>query len=389
MAHVHAELVYRNVECLERLFPGLANKRLVLWVENNLSQDLCSFLEYSAKTRWSRRRVVAMVKTEDSEGRKIPGVTTNKKGCLVEHALRALERNVFLVRQFSTQARIVHAKFAVLADGEDRAVADIVARIDADRAPAPLLHLGDDPVEQEEEREEQPPQRRRRRRRPSLSPPPPPAPATSGAVGPSRKRKRSTDEDDDDDDDDDEVDGMEDEDQGEAYEDDEDVSDDELDLDDPDGRGDSRGQRPHLRRSRPFRRRRQQKRRRKRRTLAFPDVSEMFPTEEDRKTVLKTLVRQADQYVYDPTTGSISGKRRKLGGIERDDMTTALLLALGWAHSNMTVIEDDQEVPVPVTRIWHDVAAANAATASHAARASTAYVAAARTGIGTGADHHG
>lgn len=261
MAHVHAELVFRNVECLETIFEGLRTKRVALWVENNMSQDLCSFLEFAAKTRWSRRREVAVVKTEDSEGRRIPGVTTNKKGCLVEHALRALERNVFLVHQFSTQSRLVHAKYSVLAEGEERAVADIIDRIDRG---------GGSPT------------------------------AAAGASTSAEAAEAG-------------------------------------------------------------------------RTRAFPDVSELLPTEDDRKSTLKTLVRQAEQYAYDPRTNSYSGKKRAsiaplaaAGAMhrERDDMTTALILGLGWLHSNMTVVEDAADLPVPVQRVWRGMAVGAAAASA-------------------------
>ena len=232
MAHVHAELVYRNVECLERLFDGLKSKRLVLWVENNLSQDLCSFLEMAVKNRWSTSRSVAMVKTENSEGRRVPGITTNKKGCLIGHALRALESNVFLARQFSTQARILESKYSLLAEGES-AVSRMLERIDDGDGGGGGGGGG-------------------------------------GAALPSNDRRRK-------------------------------------------------------------------------RAFSLPDISEVLPTEDDRKATLKTLVRQTDKFVYNPKTRHYSGK----GGGERDDMLSSLLHGLGWLHSRMNVILDDQ-LPVPV-----------------------------------------
>lgn len=367
MANVHAELIVRNVECLEKIFGGLKTKRLVLWVENNMSQDLCSFLEMAAKTRWSQRRVVAMVKSEDSEGRKIPGVTTNKKGCLVEHALRALERNVFLVQQFSTQARIVHQKFSVLAEGEDRAVAEIIDRIDRDRFPKAIPDTRDFSKsfsatvasaaatqkrgrrrrrrdrEDDEEKENDdddyydatvatPPSRRQReqqRRRPrrpkrfftddsssssSSSSSFSSSSSSSSSSGeeandaaPVAKRKRKK-----------------------KAIDDEQVADGQPRVES--------GRRAAI------------DLQRRQRTYAYPDVSAMLPTEEDRKTTLKTLVRQAEQYVYDPKGKTYSGK--KIG--ERDDMTTALILGLGWLHSNMSVVEDT-DLPVHVQRVWRSV----------------------------------
>ena len=57
-----------------------------------------------------------------------------------------------------------------------------------------------------------------------------------------------------------------------------------------------------------------------------------------------------EQYVYDPRAKTYSGK--KIG--ERDDMTTALILGLGWLHSDMSAVEDT-ELPVHEQEVWRGV----------------------------------
>lgn len=277
MSYVHAELIVRNVEYLESIFQGLKEKPVVLWVENNSSQAICHFLELAVKTRWCTRRRVGMIKSEDAEGRKIPGVTTSKKGCLVEYALQALERNVFLLEQFSTQARIVAAKYSVLDEGRDGAVNGIIDKIDRDYLPRQVV------------------------------------PATAAARRWRWQPRR----------------------QGQSNHQRGGVVVEELEESDYEEQDEEGGDGfPNVIR-----------RHRRRHACPFPDISDITPNEEDRKTTLKTLVRQMEHYAYDPKSKTYSGKK----GGNVDDLATTVLLALGWQFSNPSVVQDFA-LPVPVQR---------------------------------------
>ena len=130
MMAVHRDLILYNLRNLERTYPLLRRAEIALWIENNLTQDLCRALEIEIKRKYANTgRIVNMVKMQSTEGTVLPGVTTRHKKSLVQHTLSALVRCVYWVDQFSTMTDVIKERYAVLKDAGE-SVAEIVAHID-------------------------------------------------------------------------------------------------------------------------------------------------------------------------------------------------------------------------------------------------------------------
>lgn len=130
MTAIHRDLIIYNLRHLERTYPVLKRPEITVWIENNLTQDLCRALEIEIKLAYSQTgRIINVVKTQSTEGTVLPGITTRHKKSLVQHTLSALVRCVYFVDQFSTMKDIVKERYAVLKNpGES--VAELVAQLD-------------------------------------------------------------------------------------------------------------------------------------------------------------------------------------------------------------------------------------------------------------------
>lgn len=139
MTSIHRDLILYNLRHLERTYPILKRAEITVWIENNLTQDLCRALEIEIKLKYvNTGRIVNMVKTRSTEGTVLPGITTRQKKSLIQHTLSALVRCVYWVDQFSTMTDIVKERYAVLKTAGE-SVAEIVAHLDH---PTGLEHKG-------------------------------------------------------------------------------------------------------------------------------------------------------------------------------------------------------------------------------------------------------
>lgn len=130
MTAIHRDLIIYNLRHLERTYPILKRAEITVWVENNLTQDLCRALEMEIKLKYSSTgRIINMVKTRSTEGTVLPGITTRHKKSLIQHTLTALVRCVYFLDQFSTVGDIVKEQYAVLKNAGE-SVAEIVAHLD-------------------------------------------------------------------------------------------------------------------------------------------------------------------------------------------------------------------------------------------------------------------
>lgn len=130
MTAIHRDLVLYNLKNLERTYPMLRRPEITVWIENNLTQDLCRALEMEIKLRYvNTGRIVNMVKTQSTEGTILPGIATRQKKSIVQHALSAMVRCVYWVDQFSTMTDIIKERFAVLKTAGE-SVAEILAQLD-------------------------------------------------------------------------------------------------------------------------------------------------------------------------------------------------------------------------------------------------------------------
>lgn len=130
MTAIHRDLIIYNLRHLERTYPILKRAEITVWVENNLTQDLCRALEMEIKLKYSSTgRIINMVKTRSTEGTVLPGITTRHKKSLIQHTLTALVRCVYFLDQFSTVGDIVKERYAVLKNAGE-SVAEIVAHLD-------------------------------------------------------------------------------------------------------------------------------------------------------------------------------------------------------------------------------------------------------------------
>lgn len=103
MTAIHRDLILYNLRHLERTYPILKRAEITVWVENNLTQDLCRALEMEIKLKYGNTgRIINMVKTQSTEGTVLPGITTRHKKSLIQHTLTALVRCVYFLDQFST-----------------------------------------------------------------------------------------------------------------------------------------------------------------------------------------------------------------------------------------------------------------------------------------------
>lgn len=130
MTAIHRDLIIYNLRHLERTYPALKRAEVTVWVENNLTQDLCRALEMEIKLKYSNTgRIINMVKTRSTEGTVLPGITTRHKKSLIQHTWTALVRCVYFLDQFSTMGDIVKERYAVLKNAGE-SVAEIVAHLD-------------------------------------------------------------------------------------------------------------------------------------------------------------------------------------------------------------------------------------------------------------------
>ena len=130
MTAIHRDLILYNLRNLERVYPILKWAEITVWIENNLTQDLCCALEMEIKMKYANTgRTINMVKTKSTEGVVLPGVTTRQKKSLVQHTLSALVRCVYWVDQFSTMSDIIKERYAILKSAGE-SVEDIVAHLD-------------------------------------------------------------------------------------------------------------------------------------------------------------------------------------------------------------------------------------------------------------------
>lgn len=130
MTAIHRDLILYNLRHLERTYPTLKRAEITLWIENNLTQDLCRALEMEIKLKYSHTgRIINMVKTRTTEGNVVPGITTRQKKSLVQHTLTALVRCVYFLDLFSTMTDIVKERYSVLKTAGE-SVAEIVAQLD-------------------------------------------------------------------------------------------------------------------------------------------------------------------------------------------------------------------------------------------------------------------
>ena len=133
MTAIHRDLVLYNLKHLERTYPTLKRAEITLWIENNLTQDLCRALETEIKLKYCQTgRIVNMVKTQSTEGTVLPGITTRQKKSLVQHTLTALVRCVYFLDQFSTMTDVVKERYSVLKNAGE-SVVEIVAQLDNPR----------------------------------------------------------------------------------------------------------------------------------------------------------------------------------------------------------------------------------------------------------------
>ena len=139
MTAIHRDLILYNLRNIERLYPILKRAEITIWIENNLTQDLCRALELEIKMKYvNTGRTINMVKTRSVEGSVLPGITTRQKKSLVQHTLSALVRCVYWVDQFSTMTEIIKERYAILKTAGE-SVAEIVAHLDHPRG---LQHDG-------------------------------------------------------------------------------------------------------------------------------------------------------------------------------------------------------------------------------------------------------
>lgn len=130
MLAIHRDLILYNLRHLERTYPILKRAEITLWIENNLTQDLCCAIEIEIKLKYSNTgRIINMVKTQSTQGTVLPGITTRQKKSLVQHTLSALVRCVYFLDQYSTMTDIIKERYAVLKTAGE-SVAEIVARLE-------------------------------------------------------------------------------------------------------------------------------------------------------------------------------------------------------------------------------------------------------------------
>lgn len=112
---IHADLVISTLETVLRMYPSLNSKQIQLFIEANLSQDLCVYVQLIVKEHFASimpHLKIGIVKQHDSYGNPMPGVLTRHKENLVYYFKRLLDDGkVFIANQICTVGRLLQVKY--------------------------------------------------------------------------------------------------------------------------------------------------------------------------------------------------------------------------------------------------------------------------------------